>query len=380
MTGPLTTNEQAWGLRVASAGQIPASYPSLVSFSAPRADAVWWAFRQSTSGVSSAYVAWTNGRTVVIRARQLLEQDNSLSDAASYDGRAAGPMGPAFQAQIDDAMLRRMWAWLARARREGRMVVTQSLLDQVAASARSRTLSDAVAAAMILVGWHTGGLTGASFPSLMSAGEFFLIMKSGTLPRYGESMLGADAATAFQGVALVNNLDNLPRSGIPQLDAWRTQVSTAPVLPPISVTQPGSSPGVPATSAPTSSSPARPSPMVGGFSDPTTIGGSSWNPSAPRVEFGAPVISTPPSTSSPSLPVAPGTSSLAQRPESASPGSSPSSPASPSQPGSSNNGVAPAMLAGSLAEVAKKSWPYLLGGVAVVGSGFLVYHFVTKED
>jgi len=38
------------------------------------------------------------------------------------------------------------------------------------------------------------------------------------------------------------------------------------------------------------------------------------------------------------------------------------------------------MLAGSLAEVAKKSWPYLLGGVAVVGSGFLVYHFVTKED
>jgi len=26
------------------------------------------------------------------------------------------------------------------------------------------------------------------------------------------------------------------------------------------------------------------------------------------------------------------------------------------------------------------AWPYLLGGVAVVGSGFLVYHFVTKED
>lgn len=362
MTGPLTTNEQAWGLRVAAATDAPSSYPSPVSFSAPRADAVWWAFRQPTSGVSSAYVAWTNGRTVVIRARDLLLRDDALSDMLSYDGRAAGPMGPAFQAQIDDAMLRRMWAWLARARREGRLVVTQNLLDRVAEAARSRSLNDSVAAAMILVGWHTGGLTGASFPSLMNPNEFFFIMNRGTLPRYGESMLGADAATAYQSVALVNNLDNLRPSGYQQLDAWRTS-SSAPAGP----SAPPSSASSPTVVSP--SSPVRSLPMVGGYSETSTAGGSQpRDGGVPSVSFGAPVISAP-SLPANSLPSAPAQGGATSAPVTAGSDSTPS-----------RDRVSPSMLAGSLSEIAKKSWPYLLGGVAVVGSGLLVYHFATKED
>jgi len=38
------------------------------------------------------------------------------------------------------------------------------------------------------------------------------------------------------------------------------------------------------------------------------------------------------------------------------------------------------MLAGSIAEIAKKSWPYAVGAAGVVAAGFLVHHFVTKED
>jgi hypothetical protein len=34
----------------------------------------------------------------------------------------------------------------------------------------------------------------------------------------------------------------------------------------------------------------------------------------------------------------------------------------------------------TLLQVMSAAWPYLLGGVAVVGSGFLVYHLATKED
>ena len=34
----------------------------------------------------------------------------------------------------------------------------------------------------------------------------------------------------------------------------------------------------------------------------------------------------------------------------------------------------------TLGELMSAAWPYLLGGVAVVGSGLLVYHFATKED
>lgn len=372
----LTTGQTAWGFLVASSREAPSSYPAPVRFSAPVRDSVWWAWRQPNAGIQSAYLCWANGRTVLINCRSMLERDDRLSNAASYDGRAAGPMGPAMNAVIDDAMLRRLWTWLDRARREGRLVVSQATLDVVATAARTRTTSDGLVAAMILCAWHTGGLTGGSAPSLTNPSEFFLIMQPGWMPRYGEPLLMVDQATAYAAMAMINNLDNVPRSGYAQLDAWRTDV--APAAPPST-----SSPSTP-------SSPAAPSSSTGGSKGGTTWttgpvyqpsssnGGSSslgysqplpvydgFGGAAPQPSSPLPSTASAPSPSqSPLLPSAPSTA--------------PSSPAPGSPPNSAVAGLG--ALNASVASVGQKAMPYVAAGGLILVSAGIVYWTVRKTQ
>ena len=381
----VTTGQVAWGFLVASAREAPSSYPAPVRFSSPTRDAIWWAWRQPNTGILSGYLCWTNSRTVLIKCRELLERDDRLSNLPSYDGRAAGPMGPAINAVIDDAMLRRLWSWLARARSEGRGVVTQALLDIVASAARTRTTPDGLAAAMIIAAWHTGGITGGSAPSLMSPSEFFLMMSPGGMPRYGESLLMVDRATDYQQQAMINNLDNVPPSGYPQLDAWRTDGRSA---------QPSVS------TAPVTQSPASPAPAASSTSTPGGSKQGTWSSTAPVYQDAWTSGSSSPSYSNP-LPVydsfgtpqtpAPATQTPSS-PTQSLPGQTGGSLPSTSTPTSSSvpPGQAPASqpgplsslgsLSNSVANAGQKALPYLVAAGLVGTTAALVYWAVKKAS
>jgi hypothetical protein len=121
-----------------------------------------------------------------------------------------------------------------------------------------------------------------------------------------------------------------------------------------------------------------PSPSVGGTSNPPIDDSSTRVPS---VSFGSPQVSVPntpaptPQSDSSIVPTPQSDSSIVP----ANPSTSDIQPA-PAPSTSDQGGASTSMLAGSIAEIVTKSWPYLLSGVAVSAICLLAYRLGTKED
>jgi len=330
----------------------PSSYPRPVIFNAPGTDAVWWIFKVAAAD-NTPYIAWTNGRTVVVKCRELLLR-GVTNNERSYDGGAVGSMGPAENGVIDGPMLRRLWTWLKRARSEGRGVVTQALLDLVANSARQRMTKDGLGLAMIIATWHVGGFTGASRFSAARESEVIYFAAPGHMPAYGMPM--NPVGSPIQAKVMLNHLDNVPFSDLPMIDSLRLYNGQPP--PPMFVPPPPGAPG----QSPVQVQPLPPKPPAGSnviyqypgqAPQPQIV----QMPAPPPVQQGQPAQPVAPALPQPLVPVPGGTPIV--RPA---------------------DSTSPAMLGGSVAEIAKKALPYAIGAVVISGLAYGAYRIYQSQQ
>ena len=346
-------------------GVMPPSYPRPIEFTGEGNDAVWWAFRLSQQTDRPGFVAWTNGPTVISRARQLLAEKIRRNER-TFDGTpVVGVLLEPTIPKIDTDMLRRMWVWLKQSQTDG-YGVTSTTLDVVARCAQNRRVEDGLIVAMLLTAFHTGGPTGGSEMQVLRPDDLIVYAAPGFLPSWDFPLFGVGTTVMDRAVLLP--LQYVPASGISQIEAWRT--SRAPELPP--------PPPVPSTWRPVS---APPTPVQQPVQQPvqrlpTPPGADPW-----RVEFQPfydpnftgkpPVAPTLPET-----PRAPG-STAPSAPAPAHGGAAPApAPPAPTSPVPSLSGQRGIVLSASATEVGREWYPYLIAGsitVLAVGAGYYLY-------
>lgn len=311
----------------------PSSYPSPANFAAPGTDGFWWVFVDEVHG-NSPYIAWTNGASVIVKARNIV----SLAvnpNTVTFDGQAAGPMGNESVPIIDDAFLRSLWAWLRTRQREGIGVITQIELDSVARAARSRSTNPGLGRAILIAAFHSGGVNRSARFMLTSPSQL-VIYGSDQMPVFDRALGVFETPIAQK--AMINNLGNLPMSGLSFIDRLRPASPATPApIAPSETTR---------LDTPTSTQWKQPSPSLVSIGAPTSSTPVPQNAQAPA-QGGAQPATTQPSTTQPQPPQ-----------------------------GGAQAGPGVGSLAGSITQVAGKAAPYVAGaavGLAVIGGGYWLY-------